>query len=45
MQEILAHTKPDVTASVYMQPIAESVRRTLDAIYDELTAPAKVEVG
>lgn len=38
VQGILGHSKPDLTASVYMQPIDAQVLQTLDAIYAELTA-------
>ena len=31
-------TKADITVNVYMQPIEESVKQTLGAIYSELTA-------
>jgi integrase len=39
IQTILGHSNPDLTASCYMQPIAESVKQTQEAIYQELTAP------
>lgn len=39
IQAILGHSKPDITAACYMQPIAESVKQTQDAIYAELIAP------
>lgn len=42
VQEILGHSQPDITASVYMQPIAECVKQTQDAIYAELTARPKL---
>ena len=46
VQGILGHTKADTTVNVYMQPIEEGVKQTLDAIYAELTAGAKlVAVG
>jgi integrase len=38
VQGILGHTKADTTVNVYMQQIEEGVKRTLDAIYAELTA-------
>ncbi len=41
---MLRHSQPDTTAGVYMQPIPESVRSTLDAIYTEL-APQAVAVA
>jgi integrase len=41
VQAILGHSKPDITATVYMQPIEEGVRQTLDAIFAELTAEPK----
>ncbi len=42
VQEILGHSQPDITAGVYMQPIAECVKQTQDAIYAELTARPKL---
>jgi len=42
VQGILAHTKADTTVNVYMQPIEEGVKQTLDAIYAELTARPKL---
>ena len=42
VQEILGHSQPDITASGYMQPIAECVKQTQDAIYAELTARPKL---
>jgi len=42
VQGILGHSKPDITANVYMQEIEEGVKRTLDAIYAELTARPKL---
>jgi len=42
VQGILGHTKADTTVNVYMQQIEEGVKQTLDAIYTELTAPAKL---
>jgi len=47
VQAVLGHSKPDITATVYMQQIEESVKQTLDAIYAELTArpPALVEAS
>jgi integrase len=39
IQAILGHSKPDITAACYMQPIAESVKQTQEAIYQELVAP------
>jgi len=41
VQGILAHTKADTTANVYMQQIDEGVKQTRDAIYAELTAAPK----
>jgi len=41
VQGILGHTKADTTVNVYMQPIEEGVKQTLDAIYTELTARPK----
>jgi len=38
VQGVLGHSRPDITAAVYMQEIEESVHETLDAIYQELTA-------
>jgi D-arabinose 1-dehydrogenase-like Zn-dependent alcohol dehydrogenase len=43
LQAIMAHSKPDTTAGVYMQPIEESVKQTLDAIYAELTRRPKLK--
>jgi len=42
VQEVLGHTKADTTVNVYMQPIEEGVKQTLDAIYAELTARPKL---
>ena len=42
VQGVLGHSKPDITANVYMQQIEEGVRRTLDAIYSELVAKPEV---
>jgi integrase len=42
VQAILGHSKPDITASVYMQPIEETVKQTQEAIYAELTARSKL---
>jgi hypothetical protein len=42
VQEVLGHAKADTTANVYMQPIEEGVKQTLDAIYAELTARPKL---
>ena len=42
VQAVLGHSKPDITAEVYMQEIEESVKQTLDAIYAELTARPKL---
>jgi len=39
---ILRHTKADITVNVYMRPIEEGVKQTLDAIYAELTAGSKL---
>jgi len=45
VQEILGHSKPDLAATVYMQPIEERVRKTLDSMYAELTAGPKLVGG
>lgn len=37
VQGVLGHSKADTTVNVYMQPIEAGVKRTLDAIYGELT--------
>ena len=42
VQGILGHNKADTTVNVYMQPIDEGVKQTLDAIYTELTARPKL---
>ena len=42
VQAVLGHSKPDITAAVYMQTIDDSVKQTLDAIYAELTARPKL---
>ena len=42
VQAILGHSKPDITAGVYMQPIEETVKQTQEAIYAELTARSKL---
>jgi len=42
VQGILGHTKADTTVNVYMQPIEEGVKQTLNAIYAELTAGPKL---
>lgn len=39
VQGVLGHSKADTTVNVYMQPIEEGVKQTLDAIYAELTTP------
>ena len=38
VQGVLGHSKPDITANVYMQQIESGVRQTLEAIYSELVA-------
>ena len=38
-------SRPDITATVYMQQIESGVRQTLDAIYSELTAKPQAAVG
>lgn len=38
VQGILGHSKADTTVNVYTQEIEAGVKRTLDAIYSELTA-------
>jgi len=38
VQAVLGHSRPDITAEVYMQEIEESVKQTLNAIYAELTS-------
>jgi integrase len=43
VQAILGHSNPDTTAGVYMQPIEESVKQTLDSIYAELIARPKLK--
>lgn len=45
VQGNLGHTKADTTVNVYMQPIEEGVKQTLDAIYAELTAAKVVAVS
>lgn len=42
VQSILGHSRADTTVNVYMQPIEDSVKDTLDAMYAELTAAPKV---
>jgi len=42
VQGILGHSKADTTVNVYMQPIEESVKQTLEAIYAELMARPKL---
>lgn len=42
VQEILGHSKADTTVNVYMQSIEESVKKTQDSIYAELTAGPKL---
>ena len=44
VQGVLGHSKPDITANVYMQQIESGVRQTLDAIYSELVAKPEVAV-
>jgi len=39
------HSKADTTVTVCMQPIEAGVKRTLDAIYAELTAKPEVAAG
>jgi integrase len=41
VQGVLCHSKPDITANVYMQQIDSGVRQALDAIYSELAASRK----
>ena len=42
MQGILGHSKADTTVNVYMQPIEDSIKQTLDAMYSELMARPKL---
>ena len=42
VQAILGQTKADTTVNVDVQPIEASVRETQEAIYAELTGPAKL---
>jgi integrase len=42
VQGILGHSKADTTVNVYMQSIEDSVKRTQEAIYAELTARPKL---
>lgn len=42
VQGILGHAKADTTVNVYMQPIEEGVKLTLESIYAELTAAPKL---
>jgi integrase len=42
VQGILGHSKADTTVNVYMQPIEESVKQALEAIYSELMARPKL---
>jgi len=42
VQGVLGHSKADTIFNVYMQPIEDSVKQTLDAIYPELTARPKL---
>jgi len=42
VQGILGHSKADTTVNVYMQPIEEGVKQTLEAIYSELMARPKL---
>jgi integrase len=42
VQGVLGHSKADTTVNVYMQPIEEGVKLTLDAIYAELMARPQV---
>ena len=41
----MGHSRPDITATVYMQQIESGVRQTLDAIYSELTAKPEAAAG
>jgi integrase len=41
VQQILGHSQADTTVNVYMQPIEEGVKQTLNAIYRELTEGPK----
>ena len=43
LQGVLGRSRPDITATVYMQQIESGVRQTLDAICSELMA--KRELG
>jgi hypothetical protein len=45
VQGVLGHSRPDITAAVYMQQIEAGVKQTLDAIYLELTAKPEVAGG
>jgi integrase len=45
VQGVLGHAKADTTVNVYMQPIEAGVKRTLDAIYSELTAKPELRAG
>ena len=46
VQAVCGHSRPDITADVYMQVIESSVKHTLDAIYCELVArPELVRVS
>ena len=45
VQGVLGHSRPDITATVYMQQIESGVRQTLDAIYSELTAKPEAPAG
>jgi integrase len=42
VQAVLGHSRADTTVNVYMQPIDEGVKQTLDAIYAELVARPEV---
>lgn len=45
LQGILGHSKADTTVNVYMQSIDDSVKKTQEAIYSELTARPKLVGG
>lgn len=41
IQGALRHKSPDVTATEYMQPITESMRRMVNGVYAEMTKKPK----
>jgi integrase len=45
VQGVLGHSKADTTVNVYMQPIEESMKQTLEAINAELTAGPNLVAG